>query len=317
MDGLDSFKAAIEKRKQLELADLKHEEGQVQTLQTQEIIAKSFKSLIDYLDNRVSKTAVVNQLQEIGTPDALKVVDSINQLHETIKTHENTDLTEITKVMNDLLTEAKQLPKELPTIPEAKDPKDYSKDFEKLTTAIKAVEKVVQAQELVAEAPVIPETQVNVEAPDLKPLQTSIKDVVKAVKAIVIPEAKLDTQPVEKLLKRSNVLLNELLEKPVGGGGGGGSTWIATNSEGIPVPIELTVDGKIPVESGATSTYESRNDTTTDTNLVYLGKAIPGTATSAASWQIKRYNKSAGHMSFADDVTTFTKEWDSRTSYSY
>lgn len=72
-------------------------------------------------------------------------------------------------------------------------------------------------------------------------------------------------------------------------------------------------------QPGATTTasYEGRNDTTTDTNLVYLGKALPGSATSDAAWQIKRYNKSAGHMSFADDVTTFTKVWDNRTSYSY
>ena len=63
--------------------------------------------------------------------------------------------------------------------------------------------------------------------------------------------------------------------------------------------------------------YESRNDTTTDANLVYLGKAVPGSASSAAAWQIKRYNKSAGHMSFADDDTTFTKIWDDRTSYTY
>ena len=69
--------------------------------------------------------------------------------------------------------------------------------------------------------------------------------------------------------------------------------------------------------SAGTTAYESRNDTTTDTNLVYLGKALPGSATSDAAWQIKRYNKSAGHMSFADDVTTFTKTWDDRTSYSY
>lgn len=68
---------------------------------------------------------------------------------------------------------------------------------------------------------------------------------------------------------------------------------------------------------GTPPTYESYVDTTTDTNLVYLGKATPGTATSAASWQIKRYNKSTGHMSFADDATTFTKTWDSRTGYSY
>lgn len=70
-------------------------------------------------------------------------------------------------------------------------------------------------------------------------------------------------------------------------------------------------------QPGSSPTYESFVDTTTDTNLVYLGKALPGTATSAASWQIKRYNKSAGHMSFADDETTFTKQWSERTTYGY
>ena len=71
------------------------------------------------------------------------------------------------------------------------------------------------------------------------------------------------------------------------------------------------------VQPGEAVAYESYNDTTTDTNLVYLGKATPGTASSDAAWQIKRYNKSAGHMSFADDETTFTKTWDDRTSYTY
>jgi len=63
--------------------------------------------------------------------------------------------------------------------------------------------------------------------------------------------------------------------------------------------------------------YESRNDTTTDANLVYLGKALPGSLESDAAWQIKRYNKSAGHMSFADDETTFTKVWSDRATYNY
>lgn len=66
-----------------------------------------------------------------------------------------------------------------------------------------------------------------------------------------------------------------------------------------------------------TASYENRNDTTTDTNLVYLGKAEPGSDPSGAVWQIKRYNKSAGHMSFADDATTFTKVWNDRVSYTY
>lgn len=72
-----------------------------------------------------------------------------------------------------------------------------------------------------------------------------------------------------------------------------------------------------PGGSSGTTSYESFVDTTTDTNLVYLGKALPGTATTDAAWQIKRYNKSAGHMSFADDETTFTKQWSERTTYGY
>lgn len=69
--------------------------------------------------------------------------------------------------------------------------------------------------------------------------------------------------------------------------------------------------------SGESASYESRNDTTTDANLVYLGKALPGSLEGDAAWQIKRYNKSAGHMSFADNVTTFNKTWDDRTTYNY
>ncbi len=69
--------------------------------------------------------------------------------------------------------------------------------------------------------------------------------------------------------------------------------------------------------STETITYENRNDTTSDTNLVYLGKALPGSDVTDAAWQIKRYNKSTGHMSFADDVTAFTKVWNNRASYTY
>lgn len=79
----------------------------------------------------------------------------------------------------------------------------------------------------------------------------------------------------------------------------------------------LNPDGSSIGSLSGSTVYESRNDTTTDTNLVYLGKALPGSATSDAAWQIKRYNKSAGTMTFADDVTTFTKTWDDRTSYTY
>lgn len=91
---------------------------------------------------------------------------------------------------------------------------------------------------------------------------------------------------------------------------GAGDTELATEAKQDEIITAIQgISGTVP--------YEARNDTTTDANLVYLGKALPGSAAGDAAWQIKRYNKSTGHMSFADDITTFTKTWDSRTSYSY
>lgn len=56
------------------------------------------------------------------------------------------------------------------------------------------------------------------------------------------------------------------------------------------------------------------------TPYTYIGKAVPATATSAASWQIKRVEDLGGGDSairFADGVNTFTLVWDNRASFSY
>lgn len=91
---------------------------------------------------------------------------------------------------------------------------------------------------------------------------------------------------------------------------GAGDTELATEAK------QDAIIAAIEGISGSTA-YESRNDTTTDPNLVYLGKALPGTALSSAGWQIKRYNKSAGASTFADDSTAFNKVWDDRATYAY
>lgn len=205
-------------------------------------------SLIKYLEGHTSKVHVINQLNSIGTPDAFRVVAAVNQLHDTIKTHENTDLSEVTKVMQGILDEAKLIPKELPEQKEAK-VIDYTKQFKALEAATKAVEKVVKAQKLIAEAPVVnvAPADVKVDAPDLKPLQTSIKAVVTAVNKIVIPEYKTDNKAVEELLKKSNKLLKEIVEKPVGGGGGGGRVSPYQTGVNAPAFVTLEADGSIPV----------------------------------------------------------------------
>lgn len=53
--------------------------------------------------------------------------------------------------------------------------------------------------------------------------------------------------------------------------------------------------------------------------VTYIGKSATDTATSAASWQIKKVDSTSNPTSikFADGVTSFTKVWDDRASYTY
>lgn len=257
--------------------DKRHSQLLVDNTRTQEVIVQSIATLVDYLDTRVGKTEVVNQLTEIGTPDALKVVSALDSLHDTLKQHKNTDLTEITKVMRGVFEEVQKIPKSNPELPEQQFV-DYSAQLKQLQTAVQAIEKAVKAQKLSVEAPVVnvPETVVNVEKPDFKPVEKSItdgsKDVVKAVKGIKIPEFKTD--PVEKLLKKTNKLLEDLPNYMPSGGGGGGSSWVAVNEEGIPVPIQLDANGNLPTVQGpSTSSVTSVDDTASNTELLAANTA--------------------------------------------
>lgn len=59
-------------------------------------------------------------------------------------------------------------------------------------------------------------------------------------------------------------------------------------------------------------------DETTTTDVTYVGKAAPGTATSAASWQIFVLDETGDlQVKYADGDAGFTKIWDNRASLSY
>ena len=295
--------------------ELDHEELIQSNLQTGEVVAKSFRSLVAYLENRISKTEVVNQLSSIGTPDVFAVVLALEELHNTLKTHENTDLTEVTNTMKGVLEEVSKLPKELPTFEQ----KDYVAQFDSLTNAIKSVEKVVKAQKLVAEAP-----KVTVEAPRItveqnevdisaleNELQTSRKEFTKAIKSIVIPET--DTKGIEKQLKSIDKLLNEFLDAPRGGGGGGGRATPYETADGMPKFITVGDDGTIPVSvSGGTSplnAYSYIQKDTTDTVYKYYGYADGNTA---GAWAIKRITISTNLAEYVKGTTGYTAAWTAR-----
>lgn len=86
---LNRLQEIKEEKADKELALQRHDELVKETKQVQGAVVQAFSMLIDYLDKKTTKTEVVNQLTEIGTPDALKVVESVNSLHDTLKTHEN------------------------------------------------------------------------------------------------------------------------------------------------------------------------------------------------------------------------------------
>lgn len=219
----------------------------VQTAKISDTVLAATQSLIQYLEGHTSKVDVINQLESIKTPDVKFVVEALQVLDQTLKDRPLTDLSGVTALMQELVTQAKLIPK---TLPEDKEQPfiDYTKQLNGLTEAIKAVENVVKSQP----APVVnvPETNVHVAEPDLKPLQQGFKDVVTAVKKIVIPEYKTDNVAVEKLLKQTNKLLDKILAKPVSSGGGGGSSWPAIGTNNLPQPLHVGTDGGLQTASG-------------------------------------------------------------------
>lgn len=309
MNPFDRLKAINEQKASQVSQEVQTTKTELANLQLQETIVQVAKSVVEFMQGNISRTQVLNQIEDFTTrEDASNLIESINRLHDTIKTHENVDLSEITGVMQGVLDEVKLIPKEHP---EEKEEQfvDYTEQISNLTETVNAVKAAIEAQETTVEAPVVnvEAPVVKVDAPDLKPLTKEVNEAfTKAINSIVFPEYKVDLSTVEEEQRKQTQLLRDIRDTPSGGDSGG---------SGSIAPF--LVDGALPVVDGGSVSYEGRNDTTSDTNLVYLGKATPGTATSAAGWQIKRYNKSAGHMSFADDATTFTKIWDNRTSYGY
>lgn len=148
---------------------------------------------------------------------------------------------------------------------------------------------------------------VKVEAP---------QPVVVPAPEVNIPEVKFpDVQKVEVINKDEPQELDyEKIGKEIGknikvpGGGGGGlgafSTYGAATNAKLDEVISALGGGAEDVLSASSGGYD------------YYGYAPVGTATSAAGWQICRYD-SSGNKRFADATSTYSKVWDSRATYTY
>lgn len=68
-------------------------------------------------------------------------------------------------------------------------------------------------------------------------------------------------------------------------------------------------------QPGSTPEYKTLIDKATTTNVVYIGKAASGTATSASAWKITKINKTTSPISITH--TGDTAIYDNRVSETY
>jgi len=95
---------------------------------------------------------------------------------------------------------------------------------------------------------------------------------------------------------------------------GGGTYYnVKVNPSGS-LETNATVSGTVSTESAV---YYKRLDDTTTLNMIYIGEAQPSTATSAASWRIKRLDVSSGLIIQWAGGGAFTQIWDNRSSLTY
>lgn len=298
----------------------RHNEALTQIAQLERSFAESIRSLAEYLGRTTTKTEVVNQLKEIATPDALKVMSAVNDMHGSLKKLKNTDLTEVTKLLSSMADELAKIPKSHPDLPEAKDSVEVSnlsslgEYFTKLESAIDKL----TSKETPAPVVNVPAPRVDVQAPivnveqDFKVLKKGLSDVVEAIKAQVLPETNLNT--VEKSLEEANKKLQKLVDKPVGGGGGsGGHSTPYQDANNKPTYVNVE-GGAVPTTAPAQAT---RLDDTTTANTIYIGKAPIGSAITSAVWQIAKLDTSSGLVKTWAGNAGFTQIWDNRASLTY
>lgn len=297
----------------------RHDALEQQKLQKLDSIESTFidglRALIKFLDGKTTKTEVVNQLKTIGTPDVLAVVKAIEKLDKDVLSNK-LDITPLQKGLSALEEQLKKIPKVLP------DQKPL--EVSNLAEVGKEFDRAIKNLKLEA-----PKVAVNVEKPNLVPIQTIFKDLLIAVKGIKLPEIKpTDISGVEKRLdsvvelsttnqktqSEANKLLKAIANRPMGGGGGSGPKGVFTDASGNLTYPQIAIANSLPV----TDTQLAIQIDTASSTLTYIGKALPGIATSAASWQVKKIDSTSGtSITWASGNSNFDKVWDNRASLSY
>jgi len=275
----------------------------------------SFKVLIEFLKGNTTKTEVVNQLTSISTPDVAEVVEAVDRLDNTIK-QEKLDLAPLEEQLKLAVEQLTSIPKTLPDAPEAIESVKVSNlaeiDLKPLLDAINALDLKVEAPIVNVDAP-----KVDVAAPDLKPIKELFTKLLAGVKAIKMPDVKVeatDTKKIEDELEKQTAKLDELIKQPKGGGGGGSGVSFQ-DSAGRPVRVELEADGSIPTTGTSQSLDYSlvQFDDTSSASYEYYAYMDKD-----ANWYIKRLTTATNLFEFTAPVaTSYSTGWTNRATLTY
>lgn len=277
-------------------------------------VVRSIGALVKFMDGKTTKTEVVNQLKSISTPDVDKVVSALSKLDANILANK-LDLKPLEQALNGVKREVSLIPKTLPKFDQKESVKVTNLSDVKLDTSdvVKAIKALKLDPTIDVKAPVV-----NVDKPDLKPLQDVMLDLLKAVEKIELPAFPeipvTDLTKVEKKLDESNKHLKAISEKKMGGGGGGGGNGTPyINDEGKAVNVAL-VGGAIPITGSITASSStladfSVNDIEEDTTS-YFGSTKPD-----GTWLVKSLTATSvayATVSNNGTVTSYTDAWTDR-----
>lgn len=253
--SLEDLKQIYDDKEAKTVAENKHLEMINSQKVVSDTIIESISSLIKYLEGKVTKTEVQNQIENFATTeDALKIVSAIILLQKQVRDSQ-TDITPLLVGLNAVKEQIK-------SIPETKfEQKDSFKvnNLDEIKFDTTKLEKAIKDKnlEVNVEAPII-----HTEKTDTKLVESILNDILSAVKKqkLELPKefkvsnlgeiAPTDTSTLEKEQKKQTKLLKEIADKPVSRGGGGGIVSYV-NSAGLATPVTLNASGKVPVSLGS------------------------------------------------------------------
>ena len=289
--------------------DIQHKQQMDKLSSLENSVVSTMRQLVKFIDGKVTKTEVVNQLKSVSTPDIDKVVDALNKL-DSNTTKNKLDLSPLQECLEAIEEKLDKLPTEYPEMPEGVEEVTVKNQID-----LKPLEKAIKALELKSPDVNVASPTVKVDAPDLKPLQDSLLDIVKSVKAQKYPET--DLSKVEKKLDEANKHLKKIVDKPVGGGGGGGNGTPYVDPTGQLVNVELEADGSVPVTvvSGSSSTRwalyaDARQDLSGDP--MYFGKE-----NATGNWVIKQFGITSTETKYFEGTGGISSNWAGRAGYTY